>query len=48
METAHVAQMMNKSFNALNVHNYSHRAKSLKSFQLPYTNGEDHCLKVNV
>ena len=47
METAHLAEMMDKFFDALNVHNYNHGAKSRKSFQLPYTSGEDHRLKVN-
>eukprot|EP00731_Ephydatia_muelleri_P014320 Em0008g40a len=44
-ETAHLAEMMDKFFDALNVHNYNHGAKSRKSFQLPYTSGEDHRLK---
>ena len=48
METAHFAEMLDKCFDALNVHNYSDGATSLKSFQLPYTSGEDNCLKVNV
>lgn len=45
METAHLAEMMDKFFDALNVHNFSHGVKSLKGFQLPYTSGEDHRLK---
>ena len=46
METAYLAEMMDKFFDALNVHNFSHGVKSLKGFQLPYTSGEDHRLKV--
>ena len=46
METAHLAEMMDKFFDALNVHTISHGVKSLKGFQLPYTSGEDRRLKV--
>lgn len=43
METAHLAEMMDKFLDALNVHNFSHGVKSLKGF---HTSGEDHRLKV--
>ena len=46
-ETAYFAEMMDKFFDALNVPNYNHGARSRKIFQLPYTSGEDHQLKVN-
>lgn len=37
---------MDKFFDALNVHNFSHGAKSLKPFQMPYTSVDDFRLKV--
>ena len=46
-ETGYFAEMIDKFFDALNIHNYNHGARSRKSFQLPYTSGDDHRLKVN-
>eukprot|EP00731_Ephydatia_muelleri_P011626 Em0006g520a len=37
---------MDKCFDALNVNNFSHGAKSLKPFQMPYTSVDDFRLKV--
>ena len=46
-ETAHFASMMDKFFDALNVHNYTHGIHSRKKFQMPYTSEDDMRLKVN-
>ena len=40
--------MADKFFDALNVHNFSHGIRGLKSFQLPYTSSTDVRLKVHV
>ena len=45
-ETAHFIGMMDRFFDALNVHNFSHGSKALKPFQLPYTSATDFRLKV--
>eukprot|EP00731_Ephydatia_muelleri_P014633 Em0008g353a len=45
-ETAHFIGMMDKFFDALNVHNFSHGSKALKPFQLPYTSATDFQLKI--
>eukprot|EP00731_Ephydatia_muelleri_P009301 Em0004g1639a len=44
-ETAHFIGMMDRFFDALNVHNFSHGSKALKPFQLPYTSATDFRLK---
>eukprot|EP00731_Ephydatia_muelleri_P023298 Em0015g881a len=44
-ETSQFVEMMDKFFDALNVHNYSHGSQALKPFQLPYTSREDPRLK---
>ena len=40
--------MVDKFFDALNVHNYTHGVHSRKRFQMPYTSGEDMRLKVYI
>ena len=45
-ETAHFIGLMDKLFDALNVHNFSHGARALKPFQMPYTPTTDFRLKV--
>ena len=45
-ETAHFIGMMDRFFDALNVHKFSHGSKALKPFQLPYTSATDFRLKV--
>ena len=45
-ETAHFIGLMDKFFDALNVHNFSHGARALKPFQMPYTSTTDFRLKV--
>ncbi|KAL5469038.1 hypothetical protein EMCRGX_G030227 [Ephydatia muelleri] len=44
-ETAHFIGLMDKFFDALNVHNFSHGARALKPFQMPYTSRTDFRLK---
>ncbi|KAL5471612.1 hypothetical protein EMCRGX_G029743 [Ephydatia muelleri] len=44
-ETAHFIGLMDKFFDALNVHNFSHGARVLKPFQMPYTSRTDFRLK---
>eukprot|EP00731_Ephydatia_muelleri_P032133 Em0023g640a len=44
-ETSHFVNMADKFFDALNVHNFSHGIRGLKSFQLPYTSSTDVRLK---
>eukprot|EP00731_Ephydatia_muelleri_P009106 Em0004g1444a len=44
-ETAHFIGMMDRFFDALNVHNFSNGSKALKPFQLPYTSATDFRLK---
>lgn len=46
-ETAHFVGMVDKFFDALNVHNYTHGVHSRKRFQMPYTSSEDMRLKVH-
>lgn len=45
-ETANFIGLMDKFFDTLNVHNFSHGSKALKSFQMPYTSATDFRLKV--
>ncbi len=45
-ETVKFTEMMDKFFDALNVHNYTHGLYSRKAFQMPYVNKEDFRLKV--
>ena len=45
-ETARFVDLMDKFFDAVNVHNYQHGLHARKKFQLPYTSGSDHRLKV--
>ena len=45
-QTAIFAEMMDKFFDALNVHNYEHGIHSRKDFQAPYLSGKDKRLKV--
>lgn len=45
-ETAEFIAMMDKFFDSMNVHNFTHGYHSLKSFQAPYTSGDDYRLKV--
>ena len=45
-EASQFVDMMDKFFDVLNVHNYSHGSCALKPFQLPYTSSEDPRLKV--
>lgn len=44
-ETARFAGMVDKFFDAVNVHNFTHGKHSRKMFQIPYTSGEDMRLK---
>ena len=45
-ETAKFVGMVDKFFDALNVHNYTHGIHSRKRFRMPYTTGKDMRLKV--
>ena len=45
-ETAVFIDMLDKFFDALNVHNYEHGIHSRKKFQMPYTSSSDFRLKV--
>lgn len=45
-ETANFVLMMDKFFDALNVHNYTHGLHSRKQFQMPYISEKDKRLKV--
>ena len=45
-ETARFVQMMDKFFDCLNVHNYTHGYQKRKPFQLPYRSGSDSRLQV--
>ena len=45
-ETARFVGMVDKFFDALNVHNYTHGVHSRKWFQMPYTSSKDMRLKV--
>ena len=45
-ETARFVGMMDRFFDAVNVHNYSHGVHSRKMFQMPYTSSKDWRLKV--
>ena len=45
-ETSKFVDMMDKFFDALNVHNYHHGIYSLKPFQMPYISASDTRLKV--
>ena len=46
VETARFVSMMDKLFDALNVHNYTHGIHARKEFQMPYTTSKDKRLKV--
>ena len=45
-ETAKFVGMMDKLFDLLNVHNYTHGVHARKRFQMPYTTSKDMRLKV--
>ena len=45
-ETAHFADMMDKFFDTLNVHNYEHGVHTRKQFQVPFISAKDKRLKV--
>ncbi len=45
-ETANFVEMMDKFFDALNVHNYTHGLHARKQFQMPYISVKDKRLKV--
>jgi len=45
-ETSTFVDMMDKFFDSLNVHNYTHGLHSRKSFQMSYTLASDTRLKV--
>ena len=45
-ETAFFIGMMDKFFDCVNVHNYTHGVKSQKTFQMPYTSASNFRLKV--
>jgi len=45
-ETARFVMMMDKYFDCLNVHNYTHGYRARKLFQLPYRSGNDTRLEV--
>ena len=44
--TANFVEMMDKWFDCLNVHNFSHGVHARKPFQMPYGNGKDKRLTV--
>ena len=44
--TSKFAEMMDKTFDCLNVHNYTHGVHCCKDFQKPYTSSDDTRLKV--
>ena len=46
-ETSKFILFMDKFFDALNVHNYTHGVHARKPFQMPYTSPNDKRLKVN-
>ena len=46
-ETAHFVGMIDKCFDCLNVHNYTHGIHLRKVHQMPYTTGKDRQLKVS-
>ena len=46
-ETSNFVEMMDKFFDALNVHNYAHGLHSRKQFQMPYISAKDKRLKVH-
>lgn len=45
-ETAKFVGMIDKFFDILNVHNYTHGLHARKPFQMPYTTSKDKRLKV--
>ena len=45
-EASETAHLMDRFFDALDVHNFSHGANRLKPFQMPYTSQTDYQLKV--
>lgn len=45
-ETSKFVGMMDKFFDILNVHNYTHGVHARKPFQMPYTTSKDKRLKV--
>ena len=46
-ETAHFVGLVDKFFDTINVHNYTHGHKTLKTFQMPFASASDFRLKVN-
>ena len=45
-ETARLVELMDKFFDTMNVHNFSHSFYARKPFQMPYRSGKDQRLKV--
>ena len=45
-ETSKFALMMDKFFDSVNVHNYTHGLHARKQFQMPYVSTNDKRLKV--
>lgn len=45
-ETARFVELMDKMFDCLNVHNFSHGFHARKPFQLPYRSAKDSRLQV--
>lgn len=45
-ETARLVEYMDKFFDALNVHNFSHGIHARKPFQMPYRSGKDKRVEV--
>ena len=47
-ETAKFVNLMDKFFDCMNVHNFSHGVQARKPFQMPYRSGKDKRLQVCV
>ena len=47
IETVRFVKMMDRFFDALNVHNYTHGLHARKDFQMPYISAQDKRLKVH-
>ena len=45
-ETAKFVKLMDKFFDCMNVHNFSHGVQARKPFQVPYRSGKDKRLEV--
>ena len=45
-ETSKFVEMMDKFFDCLNVHNYTHGLHARKQFQMPYISTKDKRIKV--